>query len=354
MWEVSYGKEPFDLKLTVLCLIRRTWLILAVTILGTIVFGGGYYVKNILLGPEPDYSATSVYRVDFAIEKEPELTTVHINEMTWNTYVDTQMFLDQVRSHLPAGAEFTDEELREAVSVTVASNLKVVSTVVTTGSPERSLLIASAVEAAMVQDFPGNISEITGIFVMDPAKETEAVYPDVRLLRAVALSALLSLFFAVVVLLLKELGDDNIRLPSILRRRYGLKVLGTPKSFALKENMGYLFAGKKKVALCPVQEAIDPARVMEELCSTGAVQALSDDVEWILAASPVQEPKSCRVLREADGILLAVSAGNHSGKQLEYVLEYLEQQECKVTAAILIGADEWLLRQYYRFGKDKI
>jgi len=44
--EASYGKEPFDLRLEVLCLCRNLWKILAVTVLGTVLFGGGYYVKT--------------------------------------------------------------------------------------------------------------------------------------------------------------------------------------------------------------------------------------------------------------------------------------------------------------------
>lgn len=353
MLKASYGKEPFDLRLTVLRLFHRWWLILAVTLLGTLLFGGGYYVKNVIFGSAPNYCATSVYRVEYAIVQEVDLSTVHINEMTWNTYVDTQMFLEQVRRHLPAGVQFTDEELTEAVSAVVASNLRVVSTVVTTASAEESLIIAAAVETAMMQDFSGSISEITSISVMDPAREAEPVYPDVRPLRAAVLSAVLSLFFVVVILLLKELGDDNIWLPSTLRRRYGLLVLGTPNSAALKENMRYLLDGKKKMAVCPVQEDVDAGKVLDELRASGGTEVLGSDVEWILVPSPIREPSSCRTLRDADAILLAVSAGNHSGKQLEYVLEYLEQQNCNVTAAILVNADERLLKKYYRFNKDR-
>lgn len=49
--EASYAKEPFDLRLLLLRLGRNLWKILALTILGTVLFGGGYYVKNVLLQP---------------------------------------------------------------------------------------------------------------------------------------------------------------------------------------------------------------------------------------------------------------------------------------------------------------
>ena len=51
--EASYAKEPFDLRLLLLRLGRNLWKILALTILGTVLFGGGYYVKKVLLQPDP-------------------------------------------------------------------------------------------------------------------------------------------------------------------------------------------------------------------------------------------------------------------------------------------------------------
>ena len=39
--------------------------------------------------------------------------------------------------------------------------------------------------------------------------------------------------------------------------------------------------------------------------------------------------------------------------QLEYVLEYLRQQDCEVTAVLLWQADERLLRRYYWFARRK-
>ena len=350
MWEASYGKEPFDLRITVLRMFRRLGLILAVTLAGTLVFGGGYYVKNILLRPEPAYSVTSIYRVEYAVAEEKDVSTVHINEMTWNTYVDTQMFLDEVRKYLPADAAYTDTELTEALSAVVPSNLKVISTVVTTESQEQSLEIAEAVEKALVQDFPDQISEIISISVIDPGGLAEEVYPNVRLLRAVILSALLSFFFVTVILLLQELGDDSIWLPAILRQRYSLQAVGTLHSPELAENIGYLFRGKNKIAVCPVQDQLDPSQVLAELkeaCSEP--KELWEDKEWFPVPSPILCPESCQSLRTADGILLVVAAGSHAGKQLEYTLEFLGQQDCKITGVMLWNADEFLLKVYYGF-----
>lgn len=348
-----YGREPFDLRLTALRMLRRLGLIIAATVAGTLIFGGGYYVKNVLMKAEPDYSVTSTYRVEYNVAEEKDVGTVHINEMTWNTYVDTQLFQSAVREYLPIELQqISDSELTEALNAVLASNLRVLTTVVITEAPEKSLEIAAAVEKAMVQNFPKEISEITSISVIDNGVEAQEVYPDVRPLRALIVSSVLSCFFCVVFFLLKELGDDSIWLPSSIRYRYGLNVLGTIESPELNENLVYLFQGKKRVAVCAISEQTDPAQVIGQLRDVCKEYVpLHEEGDWFPVPAPLLCPESCRILRQAEGVLLAVPAGSHIGKRLEYVLEFLEQQECKITAVILWDADELLLRTYYHVAR---
>ena len=80
--EVSYGKEPFDLRLMCLRLCRNLWKILAVTVVGTLLFGGGYYVKNVLLQPDPGYAASSTYKVEY--KENPNAAGAYsIRENSW-------------------------------------------------------------------------------------------------------------------------------------------------------------------------------------------------------------------------------------------------------------------------------
>ena len=389
MWEGSYGKEPFDLRLTVLRLLACADRILLLTLAGTLLLGGGYYVKNVLLRQEKQYGVTSIYRVEYAVEEEKDVGTVYINEMSWNTYLHSQEFLDVVMEYLKEYSSvmdsdwldrITEEQVSESLTAYLASDLRVPSTTVITESAAASRFIARAVEQAMTRDFPEGIREISGIRVIDapadagttapapqpetkpapkpepqpapaPPEEAVEVIPDVRPGRAFALSAVLSCFFAVVILLLKETGDDNIWLPATVRKRYGAKTLGTLESPELTENLYYLYEGKKTVAVCGVQTETDPAEILaalRERCGDNTELSLE---EWFAVPSPVLCPEGCRVLREAEGILLAVQAGAHAGKQLEYCLEYLEQQHCNVTAVILWNADERLIRAYYGYRK---
>lgn len=354
LWQGYYGKEPFDLRLTVLRMLYRLPLIAAVTVLGALVFGGGYYARNVLLRSGHSYAATSVYRVEYHVDSEAELQTSYINAMSWNTYMQSQMFLEMLQSRMIEGAELTKQELAESLEAFVWSDLRMPAVTVTTEDPERAEEILRAVDEVMTQDF--SLREIDGISVIDPGRAQEII-PDIRVGRAVMLSALLSCFFAVILLLLKETGDDAVWLPGTLWKRYGLKAAGTLESRGLAENLQYFFGGggdentgsRHGIAVCMVQEELQPEAVLaglREKCPETV------DPSWFAVGSPLKEPGSCGMLRGTAGILLAVKAGSHAGKRLEYVLEYLEQQDCEVTAAILWEADEKLIRRYY-FGRGK-
>lgn len=345
MWKGNYGQEPFDLRLTILRMFYQLPVIAAVTLLGMLVFGGGYYVKNVLLGGERLYAATSVYRVEFAVEEEKDVVNVYINETSWNTYVQSQFFLDAVERHLAEDGEGTKierHELEGALKAYLASDLRVPSTTVTTDSAEKSIRIARAVEETMTQEFAGEIREIVSISVIDSGIAASEVIPDVRVGRAFGLSGVLSCFFAVILLLLKETGDDSIWLPSIIWKRYGIKVVGTLESEELKGHMAYLFADSATV--CATEKGLDAEEVLREL-KAKCPETVKEN--WSAAEVLPEDVRVCEKLRRAEGILLVVQAGPHAGKKLERTLEYLEMQDCRVTAAILWGADEKLIKRYY-------
>lgn len=350
--EASYGKEPFDLRLMLLRLGRNLWKILALTALGTVLFGGGYYVKNVLLQPDPGYAASSTYKVEY-VENPNAAGAYYINEATWNSLLHTGEFLDGVEIHLQeaadcgeAGAAAILEQGRdrwiEALSATLPSDFSIPVTKATTQDPEESIALAHAAEETMCGEFAESMPEITRIKVLDHGDLAEAVVPDVRPVRAVILAAVLSLFFTVVIFLLWELSRDSIWLPATLRRRYGLHSLGTVESTGFAENVKYLLekTDAHKIAVCGALPEADPQKAVDSL------RELSGG-EWIAVPSPLLCPESGAALREADVILLAVPAGATVGKRLEAVLEYLTAQDCKVDGAFLWNADETLIRNYY-------
>ena len=360
--EASYGKEPFDLRLEVLYLCRNLWKILAVTVLGTVLFGGGYYVKNVLLQPDPGYAASSTYKVEY-FENPNAAGAYYINQTTWDSLIHTGEFLDGVETHLQEAAdrgetesaevlELGRESISNALSATLPSDFSIPVTKATLQEPAESVALAAAVEETMCNEFAETIAEIRLIKVLDHANQAEAVVPDVRTLRAVILAAVVSLFLSVMVFLLWELSRDSIRLPATLRRRYGLNSLGTVNSTGFTENIKYLLlkAAQRKgvpeteeltVAVCGALPEADPQEIITVL------EKKLPGVTYLAVPSPLLCPESGATLREADAVLLAVPAGECVGRQLEAVLEYLIAQECPVNGAFLWNADEELIRRYY-------
>ena len=377
--EASYGKEPFDLRLLLLRLGRNLWKILALTILGTVLFGGGYYVKNVLLQPDPGYAASSTYKVEY-FENPNAAGAYYINEATWNSLIHTGEFLDGVETHLQEAADRGEtkaaevlamgrESISNALSPTLPSDFSIPVTKDTLQEPAESVALAAAVEETMCNEFAETIAEIRLIKVLDHANQAEAVVPDVRTLRAVILAAILSLFFAVVISLLWELSCDSIWLPATLRRRYGLNSMGTVNSTGFTENIKYLLlkaterknignkdtgyksTGKVELTamVCGILPGEDPAEVISQLRTAVTAEDVKTSEEWQFTAvpSPLLCPESAETLRGADAVILAVPAGPHVGKQLEAVLEYLAAQDCTIDGALLWNADEELIRRYY-------
>ncbi len=361
MWEGSYASEPFDLRLTILRMIRNLGRIVLLTLAGTVIFGGGYYVKNVVLGESVKYEQTITCKIEYN-DPPTKSGDYYINDMTWNTYVDseemkrwldestTMKLLDSYTGDIDLWSQ-CEGGLAEALSATVASDIHVPSFTVSTPFEGKTEVLCGALQEVLVGVFVEQIPEVASIRVMD-VSEVTPVKPDVRPLRAVILAAVLSGFFVVVFFLLREIGADSIWLPATLRRRYGLCAVGTINSSELSENLKYNLKEQRSVAVCSMDASVDVKEVIDAL--QNKLVDTTDDMkgsklakDWIAIEGNIFEPQNTVFLHGADGVLLVVKAGLHAGKPLEYILEYFAAQDINVSAAILWDADETLIRSYY-------
>ncbi|MFV0362817.1 MAG: hypothetical protein ACK5LL_06980, partial [Suipraeoptans sp.] len=200
MPEAYYGKEPCDLRLIVLRLLEDLKMIVLLTVMGTIVFGGSYYVKNIVFVSEKYYAATSSYYVEYDIDPQVGNQYTYINGVSWNSWIKTEEFLSEISGFMKS--EVGKDELKQYLSANLPSDLRMPTTTVTTTDPNLSLEIAEAVEQSFLL-FADKQIEIDEIRVVDSAKEAKLIVPDVRPIRAFVLGGLISFLFVLGIYLLK-------------------------------------------------------------------------------------------------------------------------------------------------------
>lgn len=349
MVECSYAKEPFDLRLMMLRLLKRWRTVVFLTLAGIVIFGGGYYVKNVIMGPKDTYGVQSTYSVEYATDPKTNDICTYINAVTWNTWVHTDEFLTSVEHYLDR--EIDREVLSGYLSADLPSDLRMPTTLVVTPDPQLSVEIAQALEQSFL-DFADRQKEIDKIRVVDPAVKAEKVLLDVRPLRACILSGITTFFLTITVLGIWEAGGDCLWLPAQLTRRYGVKSLGSVKNPYFAENIFYLIGKAQKVGVVCVGGNVT-LEMIEALQngwrrSNSQVQQEIEEPNWSGVPSLEEQPQECRKLRNLDAIILVVPAGIQKGKKLEAVLELLQTQDLNVSAALLWNADEWLIRSYYR------
>ena len=359
MPECHYEKEPLDLRLILLRVWKQKWLIAAVTLLGTLIFGGGYYLKNIVI-PPTQYAAMSLYQVEYKMDPISHLEYTYINSDTWRRWMSTQEFLDILYGNLEGTdeARIDRETMKSYLSAELLTDLRMPDTIVTTPDPQLSLRLAAAVEESMV-DFAGIQQGIESISVVDPAVDT-VVSNDARPLNACILSAGVSFLLILALVLLVEISADSIWLPATISKRFGVKVLGTAEAKTLGENVRYLLQGKDRVGVLAVEENTDIAGVVrllkaaegkivevEAVEAKNAGSAAAPHRQWIPLPSVELCPEVCETIRSLDGLVLSVNAGRGQSKRLEEMLAYLKTQDCAVDAVFLAEADESLIRQYY-------
>ena len=81
MWKVPYAKEPFDLKLNLMLLVKKWWVLLVSSILGVLLVGGPYFLKHVVYAPAREYEMVLDFKIDYAENSAGEEYT-YFNQST--------------------------------------------------------------------------------------------------------------------------------------------------------------------------------------------------------------------------------------------------------------------------------
>ena len=307
MWECNYGSEPIDLKLLVLRLLKKIWIPILAAVLGVLLVGGPYFLKHVTFGPAKEYEAVTDFYMDYATQPDGTEYT-YFNQTTWTQLMTDDVFTDAILKHLgEKGGVMEKAALRECLYATMLSDTRIVTTTVTTHDPEQTMEINDALILAM-EEFGQNQKEIAGVKILQQPEQASLVIADVRTFRACMLGLVIFVFATLLSMLCYFILDDSIYVPITFERRYHIPMAGTLEDSQMQSLLKVLTEGKEPEQI-PVDATISP----EEL-------------------SKKQE------------VVLLVKAGAHNGKQIENMLSLCVKCDVKVAAAILIEADQKLVR----------
>lgn len=348
MWEGSYAKEPMDMRLLVLRFLKKIWMIIGVSVLGTLLAGAGYYALK-AAGPFRQYQAQSMYFIDFATDPRLNDAYSYYNDYTWNVWISTDEFVDRIQSKLTT--QMTDQELRGYLRADLPADLRMPVSIITTKEKELTMEIVKAAEETFLE-MPEFQREIEAVRVVNSPDEAFLVTGGKEVFRVCLLSFIGVFLFGSCIFLWYLIWDTSVFIPASFERRYGIPMLGTVESADLQVNFDYLLKDSSQIALTAVMGETDLNAVKEILLSKLEVSECEMPQVITCVPAPIQCPQAVEALRKADGIILTVEAGMRNAKQIEYTLELFRKQDIRIHAALLWEADEALIKCYY-FGRKK-
>ena len=339
MWECHFANEPVDFKLFWLRFYQKLSILCLGAFIGGLLVGGGYFVKRILFAPQPEYAVEAQTYLEYILREDEPIGWVAFTAPAWNAILHSQEFMEDIMSQLDGTV--TVEELQEAIKDVLIPDSRIIKTTVVTSDPERALAISRALQTA-IANFADKQREIESTRRISDPDQAKRVLVDDRTLRAglfgMVLGGCATLFGICFFLAL----DDTVRVPETFEKRYQIPMLGTLGMKEIGANLQYLFRDKKQIAVTgmegiSVKEAVSS---LQRLLPTGAE----------LSLLPVDMDETEK-LRDSEGLILVVGAGVHSGKAIEHEIGFLKKQGVAVTAALLWGPEEKLLKRYYGLKK---
>ena len=333
MWECEYSHETVDYRLLWLRFKQKIWIIPIAILLGAVLTAAGYYCARVVVAGGRSYQTKSVFYIEFGKDSEGELYDYY-NYFTWDEVVHMDYFMDRLYDGM--NGEYSKEELASYVAANIDSDVRYLYVRCTTHNPELSLRLAAAMEE-LVPQFAGTKEEFESIQIAQTAVEAK----DSTVLRmgnACFLGACLGLGVSVLWILAVLLMDTSIQLPASFERRYHIPCLGAEFMPEFIPNCSYLLKDAAKIAKIPAEETD-----VSDIMLGGEVSA-----EVIDCKNPITYSEELDKIRECDKVVLCVRAGRKNDESIRRMLEQMGRQGIRVSAAVLVGADEKLISEYYR------
>lgn len=322
MWECKYGEEPLDTRLCFLRLIGKSWLVAVMALAGVLLFGGIYFIANVVYGPEREYVTESQFYIEYVNAVTQEQQYTFYNKETWESLIHTDIFMDEVMAHVTeqTGAmdrEITRDEVRGAIFATLLTDVRIVHVTVNTNSPELTMIITDGLEKAFVT-FGESQREIDAVRAILIPEDAVLTVFDNRIVRACILGAVVFVAFTLFFMYLYVVLDTSIYIPLEFERRYGIPM-------------------EAEQAQIPDDKDADAGE------ETGVQKG---EVNGNVQSDSVY---ACETTE--GNFTLYVKSKDHNGPLIEKTIRDLHNEGKTVTKAVLTQADDKLIKWYFKTGK---
>lgn len=372
----SYDNEILNLRAFYLVLLKKIWIIPALTIMGAVVAGIIYFLSNVVYAPARNYVTESTLYIYFAYDENKGSEVDAYNAYTWNLLVKADFeglkgiidetrennILDGIMKNLEEngyqeGSNITRDEVIASINADIPSDVRVM--VVTVKNPDRELsgAIADATNAALI-NYGNSDSAFNQIKLIGRTDTKIELLPD-RMGVAVIFGAVLGFVFAFLGLLFGKAMDDAVYVPEDVEKRYGIPVLGVVSSEGAKEP-----AFLRNELLITFKEKLKNERNIAVISADdkkgsknadGAVLRLTEVIGKGLPegmpslkamALPGNDNESLEKLSHVDGAIIAIRMGDHNGAMTGHLISLLKKLDCRVLGIVITDADINLLERY--------
>lgn len=286
--------QPLDIKLLLLRLFSKWYVILICTVLLAAGVGGLYYcVKT----STPDrYEMGYIMHIEYA-EDSAGNTIDYINEYTWQQWGKTDMVANACLAGLGPGV--TGEQVKSALGISLETDVRVVFIKVTS---EDEGLCRSICEASKVlpEVFTNKLAEISDAFIVDEDDAPHIADRNLRTINAVVLGAVGGFLIGLFAVLIRLIMDDSVYIPLLFSSIYGIKMKPDYDEYVPEGEA--LYVGRH-IILCDEQGD--------------------------------------------NGVYLVVESGAHNGKLLLATINELEENGVPINGAVLKNANKRLIKAYY-------
>lgn len=328
----EYARDIVDGRLLCIRLLQRLWIVILSTAVGAVLFGGGYFAAMRLAPKEKEYEARLAVYLEYYRGEEEPLGWVCFTQDAWKEFVVSDDFVENVVKRLDG--KISAETYKDSISSVLLPDGRVLTVVISTNDPDKSVQIAEAVIGA-VDDFGATQDRILWTKPLTVPKEAALKLVDNRTVNMTILGAVIGFLVSLPALLYILISDDSTYVPELFECRYELPVLdiGQPEEF---KSCYRFLTGEKDLALYPVEKgSSDLSEVKKQIAEyTGHPVRIAD----------ITEPD---MPEEKEAVLLLVKAGVRNGKQIEKIIHLLIKKGTPPEAAVLYGTDEKLLKLYY-------